>query len=59
MVVVRPSKCRATHTDVAYLDSDQEEADTKSCYTQQMLPPKGAKSIKISLADTDVFVLGP
>ena len=27
-VVAWSSKCRATHKDVAHLDSDQEEADT-------------------------------
>ena len=29
VVVAWSSKCRATHKDVAYLDRDQKEADTK------------------------------
>lgn len=29
VVVAWSSKCRATHKNMAYLDSDQEEADTK------------------------------
>ena len=57
VVVAWSSKCRATHKDMAYLDSDQEEADTKILLHAVDATASGAKSIKIFSPDTDVFVL--
>ena len=42
---------------MAYLDSDQEEADTKILLHAVDATASGAKSIKIFSPDTDVFVL--
>lgn len=47
VVVAWSSKCRATHKDMAYLDSDQEEADTKILLHAVDATASGAKSIKI------------
>ena len=57
VVVAWSSNCRATHKDMAYLDSDQEEADTKILLHAVDATASGAKSIKIFSPDTDVFVL--
>ena len=57
VVVAWISKCRATHKDVAYLDSDQEEADTKILLHAVDATATGAKSIKIFSPDTDLLVL--
>ena len=57
VVVAWSSKCRATHKDMAYLDSDQEEADTKILLHAVDATASGATSIKIFSPDTDVFVL--
>lgn len=58
VVVAWSSKCRATHKDMTYLDSDrQEEADTKILLHAVDATASGAKSIKIFLPGTDVFVL--
>ena len=57
VVVAWSSKCRATHKDMAYLDSDQEEADTKILLHAVDATASGAKSIKIFLPDTNMFVL--
>ena len=43
--------------DMAYLDNDQEEADTKILLHAVDATASGAKSIKIFSLDTDVFVL--
>ena len=51
------SKCKATHKDMAYLDSDQEEADTKILPHGVDATASGAKSIKIFSPDIEVFVL--
>ena len=56
VVVAWSSKCRATHKDMAYLDSDQEEADTKILLHAVGATASGAKSIKIFLPDTNMFV---
>ena len=56
VVVAWSSKCRATQKDMAYLDSNQEEADTKILLHMLDATSSGAKNIKIS-PDTDVFVL--
>jgi len=56
VVVAWSSKCRATHKDVAYLDSDQEEADTKILLHAVDATATGPKSIKIFSPDT-VLVL--
>ncbi|CAH3139226.1 unnamed protein product [Porites lobata] len=55
VVVAWSSKCRATHQDMAYLDSDQEEADTKILLHTVDATASGAKSIKIFSPDTDVW----
>ena len=57
VVVAWSSNCRAIHKDMAYLDSDQEEADTKILLHAVDATASGAKSIKIFSPDTDVFVL--
>ena len=57
VVVAWSSKCRATHKDMAYLDSDQEEADTKLLLHALDATASGATSINIVSPDTDVFVL--
>ena len=57
MVIAWNSKCRATHKDMAYLDSDQEEADTKVLLHAVDATASGIKSIKIFSWDTNVFVL--
>ena len=57
VVVAWSGKCRATHKDMAYLDSDQEEADTKILLHAVGATASGAKSIKIFLPDTNMFVL--
>ena len=57
VVVASSGKCRATHKDMAYLDSDQEEADTKILLHAVDATASGAKSIKIFLPDTNMFVL--
>ena len=57
VVVAWSSKCRATHKDVAYLDRDQKEADTKILLHVIDATATGAKSIKIFSPDTDVLVL--
>ena len=57
VVVAWSSKCRATHKDMVYLDSDHEEADTKILLHAVDATASGAKSIKIVSPDTDVFVL--
>ena len=51
------SYCRVAHKDMAYLDSDQEEPDTKILLHAVDATASGAKSIKIFSPDTDVFVL--
>jgi len=57
VVVAWSSKCRATHKDVVYLDSDQEEADTKILLHAVDATATGAKSIKIFSPDTNVLLL--
>ena len=57
MMVAWSSKCSATHKDMAYLDSDQEEADTKILLHAVDATAFRAKSIKIFSPDTNVFVL--
>ena len=57
VVVAWSGKCRAAHKDMAYLDSDQEEADTKILLHAVGATASGAKSIKIFLPDTNMFVL--
>ena len=57
IVVAWSSRCKATHKDMVYLDSDQEEADTKMLLHAVDATASGAKSIEIHSPDTDVFVL--
>ena len=57
VVVAWGSQCKATHKDVAYLESSQEEADTKLLLHAIDATTSGATSIDIISPDTDVFVL--
>ena len=58
MVIAWNSKCRATHKDMAYLDSDQEEPDIKILLQAIGATASEVRSIKIFSPDTDAFVLG-
>ena len=52
------SKCKGTHRDMQYLDSNQEEeADTKLLLHSVDATVSGATRIDIVSPDTDVFVL--
>ena len=51
------SACRATHMDMRYLASDQEEADTKLLLHALDVTARGATEIEIHSPDTDVFIL--
>lgn len=57
VVVAWSNKCKATHKDMAYLESNQEEADTKLLLHAVDATISGATSIEIFSPDTDVFVL--
>ena len=57
VVVAWSSSCRASHRDMAYLDSNQEEANTKLLLHAIDVTTSGATSIEIVSPDTDVFVL--
>ena len=57
VVVSWSNKCRATHKEMSYLESDQEEADTKLLLHAIDATTSGATSIEIVSPDTDVFVL--
>ena len=57
VVVAWGNQCKAAHKDVAYLESSQEEADTKLLLHAIDATASGATSIDIISPDTDVFVL--
>ena len=57
VVVAWSSQCKATCKDVAYLESSQEEEDTKLLLHAIDATTSGATSIDIISPDTDVFVL--
>lgn len=56
VVVAWGSQFKATHKDMAYLESSQEEADTKLLSHAIDVTTSGATSIDIISPDTDVFV---
>ena len=56
-VVAWGSECKATHKDVRDLQSNQEEADTKTILHAADATSDGAMEIHIHSPDTDVFVL--
>ena len=51
------SKCKGTHRDMQYFDSNQEEANTKLLLHAVDATVSGATRIDIVFPDTDVFVL--
>ena len=57
VVVAWGSQYKATRKDVAYLESSQEEADTKLLLHAIDATTSGATSIDIISPDTDVLVL--
>ncbi|CAH3017018.1 unnamed protein product [Porites evermanni] len=57
LVVAWGSVCKATHKDVAHLQSNQEEADTKMILHALDATANGATQLQIHSPDTDVFVL--
>lgn len=57
VVVAWSCQCKATHTDMTYLASNQEEADTKLILHAVDATTSGATSINIISPDTDVFIL--
>ena len=57
LVVAWGSVCKATHKDVAHLQSNQEEADTKMISHALDATANGATQLQIHSPDTDVFVL--
>ena len=57
LVVAWGSVCKATHKDVAHLQSNQEEADTKMILHALDATANGASQLQIHSPDTDVFVL--
>ena len=56
-VVAWGCQCRATHQNVNYLQSDQEEADTKMLLHAMDATTNGATELYIHSPDTDVLVL--
>ena len=57
VTVAWDSKCKGTHRDMQYLDSNQEEADTKLLLHAVDATVSGPTRIDIVSPDTDVFVL--
>lgn len=57
VVVAWSSFCKGTHKEMAYLESNQEEADTKLLLHAIDATNSGATSIDIISPDTDVLVL--
>lgn len=57
VVVASGSHCQGTHRDMSYLDSNQEEADTKLLLHALDATASGATTLQIHSPDTDVFVL--
>lgn len=57
VVVAWGAHCKATHRNMAYLESNHEEADTKLLLHAVDATSAGATSIEIVSPDTDVFVL--
>lgn len=57
LVVAWGSQCEATHKEMTYLNSNQEEADTKILLHAIDATATGATHIDIVSPDTDVFVL--
>ncbi|XP_032229946.2 uncharacterized protein LOC5505744 [Nematostella vectensis] len=57
VVVAWGTRCQATHRDMAHLESNHEEADTKLLLHAVDATSFGATSIEIVSPDTGVFVL--
>ena len=57
LVVAWGSVCKATHKEVAHLQSNQEEADTKMILHALDATANGATQLQIHSPDTVVFVL--
>ena len=57
VVVAWGTHCEATHRDMAHLESNHEEADTKLLLHAVDATSSGATTIEIISPDTDVFVL--
>ena len=57
VTVAWDSKCKGTHRDMQYLDSNQEEADTKLLLHAVDATVSGATRTDVVSPDTDVFVL--
>ena len=57
VVVAYGCECKGSKKDMAYLKSDQEEADTKILLHALDASANGATEIQIHSPDTDVFVL--
>lgn len=57
VVVSWACECRASHRNVAHLESDQEEADTKLILHAADATAQGATEINVFSPDTDVFIL--
>lgn len=51
------SACKVTHEDVAHLQSNQEEADTKMILHALDATANGATQLQIHSSNTDVLVL--
>ena len=50
------SVCKATHKDVAHLQTNQEEADTKMMLHALDATANGATQLQIHSPDTDVLL---
>ena len=57
VVVAWSSQCKGTYRDISYLQSNQEEADTKIILHAIDATANGATELRIHSADTDVFIL--
>ena len=57
VVVAWGSQCRGTNKDMSYLESNQEEADTKILLHAIDATANGATELRIHSPDIDVFVL--
>ena len=57
VVVAWGCQCRATHQNVNYLQSDQEEADTKMLLHALDATVNGVTELHIHSPDTDILVL--
>lgn len=57
VIVASGSQCQGTQKDMSFLDSNQEEADTKIVLHALDATAAGATTLQIHSPDTDVFVL--